>query len=358
MAAIDNDTPIEAQEVPDRREAIEAAFAQAEAEHEEAPVSETPPADSSAEPVSKAVPAGDAGATKEPIKEVTDAPKPEPEFSVDKAPQSWRAPQKAKWANLDPDVRQEIVRRERETTRVLGETANARSIAAQFADVVTPFRARLQSLGAQPFEAVQQLLQSDHILATAPKVQRAAFMAKLIKDYDIDILELDNALAGKEPVDPASDQLQKLLQQQLAPLQNYIAQQQQREQQREQRSSQQVAQTVAQMAANPEYPHFEDLREDMADIIDLANKRGVVLTLEQAYSRAVAMNPEVSAVVANQKSVEAKAAAAKASNARAQRALAASVSVNGSPSYTPTGAPAGGDRRAAIAAAFDQLEGR
>jgi hypothetical protein len=112
------------------------------------------------------------------------------------------------------------------------------------------------------------------------------------------------------------------------------------------------------MAANPKYPHFDTLREDMADVIDIASKRGVKLSLEQAYSRAAAMNPEVSQLVANQQNQAAKQTAAQVANARAQRALAASSSVNGAPNSLPTGAPSGNDRRAAIAAAFESFEGR
>ena len=96
---------------------------------------------------------------------------------------------------MPPDVRQEIVRRERETTKVLGETAQARQLAGQFMQAVQPYQARLQSAGAHPIAAVQELLKADYILSSAPQNQRAAFMAKLISDYGIDVRELDTALA-------------------------------------------------------------------------------------------------------------------------------------------------------------------
>jgi hypothetical protein len=150
----------------------------------------------------------------------------------------------------------------------------------------------------------------------------------------------------------------QLLQQRLAPLQQFITQQQQRDQQAAQQRDQAAVQTIEQMAADPKYPYFSDLRQDMADLIDIASKRGHALTLDQAYTRAMAMNPEVSKLVTAQQSTAARSAAAVAANARAQRALAASSSVNGSPSSTPSGAPIGSDRRAAISAAMDAVEGR
>jgi hypothetical protein len=111
------------------------------------------------------------------------------------------------------------------------------------------------------------------------------------------------------------------------------------------------------MASDPKYPHFETLRDDMADLIDIASKRGVYLTLEDAYARATGMNPEVSRQVATQQSLASKQSAAQAANTKAQRALQASVSVGGAPAGAPT-AVQGSGRRAAIEAAFEQLEGR
>jgi hypothetical protein len=112
------------------------------------------------------------------------------------------------------------------------------------------------------------------------------------------------------------------------------------------------------MEADPKYPHFADLREDMADLIEISAKRGVYLSLDQAYSRAIAMNPDVSQQLAAQRDTEAKKAAAQTANARAQRALNASKSVGGAPTGAPSGSSPATDRRATIAAAFDAAGGR
>jgi hypothetical protein len=345
-------------EVPDRRDAIEAAFAAAEeAETVSAPTGDSPPESKTGEDAtSRPTVEGTAGAEQ--------VAKPEPaipatEFAVDKAPQSWRAPQKAKWDKLDPDIRQEVIRRERETTKVLGETAQARQFTQQFVQTIQPFQARLAASGTHPLVAVQELLKSDHILSSAPKIQRAAFMAKLIKDYDIDIAALDDALAGTAAAeDPVESRVQQLLQQQLAPLHQFLSAQKQQEQQREAQESTRIATTIEQMAADPKYPHFEALREDMADLVDIASKRGQYLTLEQAYTRAVGMNPEVSSLVATQRTAAARQTSAQAAHARAQKALAASVSVGGAPNGVPSSIPSGSDRRAVIEAAFEQAAGR
>ena len=350
-------------EVVDRRATLEAAFEQVEAETaKEEAAAPAPP------PPAVSPPEGDPKEAASPApapaqKAAAPAPSPASEgeettHPVDKPPQSWRAAQRAKWEKLDPDIRQEVIRRERETTKVLGESASARQLAGQFNQVVQPFMARIQSLGAEPIHAIGELLKADYILATAPKVQRAQLMAQLIKDYDVDVVELDNALVGKAPADPVDDRVERIVQQRLAPIQQFLTRQQQAAQESERQSYEQVTHTVETMGQDPKYPHFEELRQDMADLIDLGAKRGLYLSLEQAYNRAVAMNPEVSAQVAAVQTAEAKRAAAVAANAKAQKALGASVSVGGAPGGAPSGASGAIDRRSVIAAAFEQATER
>lgn len=280
-------------------------------------------------------------------------------YATDKPPQSWRPAQKAKWAALDPEVRQEVIRRERDMERTLGDTAQARQVAQQFHQTVSPYMARIQSLGVPPMTAITELLKADHLLTTAPKTQRAAFMAKMIKDYGVDVQELDAALAGQPTTDPVEEKVSAMLKQRMAPYEQFMAQRQSELQQAQQAQQEKVASTLAEMQANVEkYPDFESLRGDMADIIDLQAKKGVYVSLDQAYNRAVAMNPEVSQRVADLNKSRSQTQAARDANTRAQRAKAAAKSVGGAPIGGTAGAPVVNDRRATIAAALDQAEGR
>ena len=368
---------MEDQIVEDRRSAIEAAFEQQETASSPAPAAS--PAPPSAPAPSGETPAsgnadvpGEGGAPSKPSAEKTpastddkpaqpseeEADAPSKPFSVDKAPASWRAPLRAKWDKLDPDVRQEIMRRERDITKTMGEYGEARHLHNQFTQAVAPFQARIASLGVSPVAAAHELFKADYILSTAPPAQRAKFMAQLISDYGVDIAELDSALAGGGAADPVASRVEALLSERLKPLNQFLTAQQQREQQEREESARKVAKTIEDMANDPKYPYFQDVRLDMADLFDLAAKRGVYLTPEQAYNRAIAMNPEVSKLVNEQQQAEAKRTAARKANDDAQRALKASVSVGGSPGGTPSGASGATDRRSVIAAAFDSVGGR
>jgi hypothetical protein len=340
----------EVEEVVDRKDAIEAAFEQHSAPEVE---KEAPAAEPAAETPTKEEPLVEPKPTDEKSAEATPA-----ETDVaqpDKAPQSWKPAARAKWDALDPEVRQEVARRERQTTQVLNESAGARQLQDQFVQAVQPFMGRLQSLNAHPIAAVQELLKVDYFLATAPKNARAQRMAQFIKDYDIDIEALDAALSGRitKDNDPAvknDEVVDRLLQERLAPYQRLL----QREQQREQEETQALAGTIEAMASDPEkYPYFDKVRFDMADIIDLSIKKGRPETIESAYNKAVQLDPVISQELARKSAAEAATKAAALATSQAQRARRASVSVGGAPTGNILGSPAASDRRAVIAAAFE-----
>lgn len=348
----------------DMREALNAAFDE-EAKDETPPVEttrveETPPAeltetdkteviadevppDSTNEKVQEK-PAGE----KAPDKVAPAAPETVPGTThrVDRAPASWKKEAKGEWAALPLQARQEIHRREMEVQRVLNETAPIRQEIQQFREIVTPYMARIQSLGVTPHQAVGELLKADYLLASGSPQQKAVFIDKLLQDYNVDIAELDSVISrrlGGQPqpqpqgFDP--NQISQLVQQQL---QQALAPIYQQRQQQEQQIVQQAAMTVEQMALDPKYPHFEAVREDMADLMELNSRRGIYISVEQAYNKAVGMNPELSAMQQ-----------ATQLNQSARRAAAAAVSVSGAPAgggqqtHVTTG-----DLRADIEAAF------
>jgi hypothetical protein len=241
----------------------------------------------------------------------------------------------------------------------LSETVQARRVATEFSRAVQPFQARIQSMGLDPVTAASELFKADYLLSSAPMPQRAAVMAKLIKDYGVDFSELDKALvgsAGGAAADPIQSRVEQLLEQRLAPVQQLLAQQEQQRAAAEAAERAQAQQSVESMLNDPKYTYLEDVREDMADLIELSARRGVYLSLPEAYTRAVAMNSEIAArasASATRQQVQQSAAQA---NAAAQRALGASVSVSGAPTQGGVGQRVNGgtaDLRGTIAAALE-----
>lgn len=276
---------------------------------------------------------------------------PPTETQIEPPPQSWKPALKAKWSSLEPELRQEIIRRERDILREFGVSSHARKLANDLQEVTRPYEGRMRALNVTPLQAVGELLKADYALSTAPPTQKAQFMAKLIKDYGVDIAELDSALAGQQ-ADPTTSRVEQLLQQQLAPVQQFMQQQQQTLEAERQAHEQAAIAEIQQMANDHvKYPYFETVRNDMADLIDLNARRGIQLSLADVYAKAVQINPETAPLVRTQtKQVQVQ-------NNRAQKAIQASASVKGAPAGSPT--TKGSDSlRDTIEAAFAQVEGR
>jgi hypothetical protein len=105
------------------------------------------------------------------------------------------------------------------------------------------------------------------------------------------------------------------------------------------------------------YSHFEEVRGDMADLIEMNARRGRYLTPGEAYNMAVRMNPAWAAEGPVTPQVDAQQQLS-ASDARAQKALQASASVKSQPSSTPMHVNNAESLRGAIESAFETVSGR
>lgn len=249
----------------------------------------------------------------------------QPKQQGEKAPASWRPEAREHWAQLPEPVRAEIARRERETATTLQDTAEARRNVEAFARVLAPYEAMIRSENATPVQAIESLLSTAYQLRTAPPQQKAALVAGLVKQYGIDINMLDSALAGQAPaVDPQQAALQQALDQRLAPVQQMLSQFQQAQLAQQQQLQQSAQSEVEQFLGRAEFG--ADVREDMADILEIAHRRGQQMTLAEAYKKACMANDDVRKVLQQR----ARAKAAQSQTNAAQRARATAVQVSGS----------------------------
>ena len=275
---------------------------------------------------------------------------------IDRAPTSWKKEAKGEWAALPVHIRQEVHKREAEINRVLQQSAPDRQLAEQFKQAVTPFMSLVQQRGLDPVTAAKNLFEADHKLSTGHPRDKAQYLAQLIMDYGINVEDLDTALAplmrGKQGQQAGAQDaqggpdIQALIQQQL---QQALAPIMQERQQSQQRAAYEVEQTVESMALDPKYPFFDEVRIDMADLIDLSARKGIPLSLDEAYNRAVRMNPDTYGQLERQSTVSAATQAHQA----ALKAKAAGSSISGAPAGGG-GQFNGGDGslRGAIEAAF------
>lgn len=244
----------------------------------------------------------------------------------DRAPVSWRPSAREVWKDLPPAAKEEILKRESEIQRGLQETAQARKFSQQFQEMVRPFEGIMRAEGARnPMEGIQSLLQTGAALSMGQKNVKAQTIANLINHYGVDIETLDDILSGQQPKDSEEAKLQRMLDERLKPVQDLMGQVQQQRTQQSQTVQQETQTAIQQFAADPKNEFFNDVRNDMSDILEMAARRGEEMTLQEAYDRACYYNPEVRKVVQARGAQPGNGTPDKAAMRR-KRAAASSVS--------------------------------
>lgn len=217
-----------------------------------------------------------------------------------KPPVDWSPELREKWAGLPDDIKGKISERERNVAQVMQNTAAARRMEQDFTSLTSKYGSVIAAEGAQhPMQIVQPLLQTVAELRMGTSAQKATRIAELIQRYDVDIATLDDALSSSisgEPGETAQQsELERLLEQKMAPVNQMMQNLAGMQQQKHQVSQQEAVNEVNQFAQQAEF--LNDVRHDVADLIDLATKQGRQMTLQEAYDKACAMNPQISQVM-------------------------------------------------------------
>lgn len=241
----------------------------------------------------------------------------EPAPQVKQSPKSWKKDVADKyWNSLSPELQDEILRREDAAVQGMNKYRSDAQVAAEFKQVVEPFREYIESLGATPTVAIERLLNTEYRLRNGTPYEKAQTFMQLAQAYGVNMGEL----ATQRP-DP-SYQLQNELSQLRGMYENLI-QTQQRSQE------QQVLSEIEQFAATHE--HLDTVREDMAFLLNEGRARD----LEDAYNKAIRLHDDLFTQIQQPSQRREEA------NRAAQAAKKAAVSVKGSRSGVSGQAPTG-----------------
>lgn len=274
----------------------------------------------------------------------------------DKPPLAWKPAVREHWGKLPPEVRAEVARRELEVQQALSQSSNSRKFASDFGEVVKPFAHLIQAQNSTPLQAVRNLMTTAAGLTIGNHEQKARIIAEIIQNYGVDIKTLDDVLSGQQPMPrpPANGGggIPPQFHQMLKPVYEFMGEVKSMKQQRMEKMQQEAEAETAQFASQP---FFEDVREDMADIMEIAANRGQTLTIQQAYERAIAMNPDVSKIIAQRQAAE---RAKKEGGTRMARARKAASTLTGSPASSGDSGKVVKTRRDAIEAAWEEAESR
>lgn len=205
------------------------------------------------------------------------------------APLSWDEKSKAAWTKLPQEVREQVAKREIEVQRALTYSAGARKFAEDFQKTVQPFAHLIQARGSTPLRAVHNLMNTAAGLTVGTPQQKADIVAEIIVNYGLDTELLDSTLAkalenkGKN----VQEQIPPHLMQALRPVFDAANKLKEREEQAQTEAQANAAEAVETMASDPKYPFFNELREEIAEILEVAMNRGRKITMVKAYEMAV-----------------------------------------------------------------------
>lgn len=261
-------------------------------------------------------------------------------------PASWRKDFHEVWQKADPKMQEYAWQRE-EQMRAGVEPLLAK---AQFADTmqeaIEPYLPTIQGMGLTPEKAVSALMQADYTLRTAPPHQKMQLFAQLAQSYGINLgaMGANPQVAPQNSVDPLVWQLQNELNSVRGEVMGW-------KQQQEMQQNQQLLGEINQFSLKAD--HFEEARPTMIQLL----QSGMAETLEDAYEKAIRLNPDLFEQVSKAQQAEQAAKQAKEYNRAAKAARAAAVSVR---SATPSAntAPKAANRRALLEEAFSETETR
>jgi hypothetical protein len=284
--------------------------------------------------------------------------KPETQQLALKAPASWTPEAREEWAAMTPRVQAEVHRREREITETLRTTAGARNFAQEVFTTLQPYMPMIQAERVTPVQAIQSLFQTAAALRTGTPQNKASFVADLISTYGVDVQELDSVLSARQSGQQPQNRQRQEPQfdprtiPELQPL--FAAADRMR--QEEQSTMQTLEQDTVNFMNDPANEFAWDVKDDMADILDMAAKRGRKISLQEAYNRATLLHPTISGVVQSRK--QGQSSEQETAAARRARQAAASISGDGAPGRASEDDGGDDSIRSAVLAAINSASRR
>jgi len=262
--------------------------------------------------------------------------------SEDFAPQSLSATAREAWRDTPAAMKAEITKRERDFQQGIQKYAEGTKRSQSMDRALQPYQQYMQMNGGAA-ESLQTLLQTGSALQMGTPVQKAGIVANLINQFGIDVQTLDGMLSGQGVPQEAQQQsqLEQMFNQRLGPMQQQLNQYQQRDQYQAQQAAGAINNELTQFSQAPEHEFYADVRMQMADIMDMAANRGQHMDLQEAYSTACQLNPEI------KKIVDGRALAASSQSRRR-----AGSSIHGTPGG-PGGSAGSNQMRDAIEDAWD-----
>jgi hypothetical protein len=276
-------------------------------------------------PVEPAAP--DAPEPSEPTDQTQTEPPAEVAAEPAKPPQSWGAAEREHWANLDPAVQAQVQKRESEIQNVMNQSAESKHFYTEFINSVAPYDGLMRAQNVAPLDAVKDLMGTAAELLQGTAESKAETVANIIEQYGIDVATLDTALSGRinnnstAGANEPEAGLKNYLSEQLAPMQQFMQNQQAQQANTQQAQYQTEQQNLQSFMSSNEFAG--DLLEDMSDMMNLAANRNETMDYQQAYDKALMLRPDIQQILQQRQGGQ----AAAQNNQAIQQKQSATVSI-------------------------------
>jgi hypothetical protein len=302
------------------------------------------------EPVEAAVRDPKGRFTSQKAEEPAEEPQVEEEPPVWKRPPaSWKKDYHEIWQKADPKMQEYAWQREEQMRAGVEPLLSKAQFADAMQEAISPYMTTIQGLGLTPDKAVAALMEADHKLRNSDPQTRMVYFQQLAQSYGINLGAVQpTAAPGQAPQQQAVDPTVWALQNELNKVRGEVMGW---KQQQEMAENQQLLNEINSFSLKAEY--FEDVRPTMIQLL----QSGVAQTLDDAYEKAIRLDPNLFEQMAKAQQAEVAAKQAKEQNRAAKAARAAAVSVRSATPGVNT-APKTSDRRALLDELLSETEAR
>lgn len=233
-------------------------------------------------------------------------------WTADKPPSSWTPKARERWNEIDPELRQEIIRREEAAVNGVRRLQEQFAPVEKFIQKLNPLMQDLLQNNIPVEEHVTRVLTAERGLRAPDIPSRFQALLSLADQYGIPLRDVVNASVGQQVLAPPQTPQQVQLPPEIAQEVAYVRQY------REELQNQALDTKINSFASQHEF--FDDVRYQMGQLI----ATGVAQSMEDAYEQAVWMVPEVREVL-----VEREKASRAAQSVASRQAAAARVASPG-----------------------------
>lgn len=251
-------------------------------------------------------------------------------------PSSWSAKGKAEFTKLPPHIQDEVLKREDDFHKGIETYKEKAEYGDKIRQIVQPYEPAIRAKNSTPEQTVQNMLQTAYQLEVGSPQDKANLLLQVAQQYGADFETMKGALSGEQTQqkDPYIQQLEQEVQNLK---QNFQSQSQAAQQQKmaEAYSSIDAFRNEVDETGNPKHLYFDDVREDMANMIEAAERSGKQLSLQDAYDAAIWSRPDLREVLLTQQQQQAAESEKEKRQKKTQKAKKrASPNVNTTGSYS------------------------